>query len=187
MPCVSILSIACEIMKNMISVIGFALLAGWLMFGPDLSKDAFGWVFSGLGLLALLSGISMTQKGKASLNWPKTKGLIRISRVMKSRSGGRSGGMSYNFEVEYEFVVDRKIYTGSNYSYRMNYNAANPSGARDLVDRYPIDSEVEVFYDPKKPTRNVLLPGISIWSYSPCFIGVVFICIGFAITTGTMS
>lgn len=168
---------------KLITPIAIASFIGIVYFSKRIGDNTWAYVLIGIGVACFYGGFVYTSNGKKSLKWPKVNGIIKVSEVKESRSGS-SNGNSYEFAVEYDYVVEEKPYTNSLYSYKVTYNAANSRGARELVKKYPLDSLVDVYYDPKEPKRSVLLPGINGWSYLPYLAGIVFALFGIGILTG---
>lgn len=162
------------------SIAGVIILLALIYITPKIGP------FGGLNYLFLFSllgfygGYQMVNTGKASLKWPVSRGIISKSSVRKRNSSGGSG-MSYSFEVEYEFQVDGSSFVGSTYSYKITTNSANSKGATALVEQYPLNSEIDVYYNPVNPKESVLLPGLNAWSYMPFFAGLMFLFFGIAL------
>lgn len=94
----------------------------------------------------------MRRKVAAVSQWPSTAGTVLGSRLERRRSSGRSGSTIYPL-VQYSYRVMGRDYQG-------NVIAPGPelggSGAPRVVERYPISSQVTVFYDPENPADAVL-------------------------------
>jgi len=169
-------------MKILPKLLGAITLAGivyvFLFRVDDMDQTTLSYVVFAFGLLCAWTGWYTTSKGKASMKWPATGGLIRKSGVKVSRgasSGDSPSRRNYTFEVEYEYEVDGKVFTNNVYSYKINYNAAQRDGPNDLVARYPEGAVVDIYYDPRKPKHSVILPGLNTWSYIPYLAAVVLL------------
>lgn len=135
-------------------------------------------VFILVGGISLYSGIRTLYPSVASLRWPTTEGRIVSSSVVEryvssKRPGGagprgtprRTGGISYQPEVVYEFSVDGKSYSNSRVDFMTWRSGRGRSYAHEIVDRYPEDSSVKVHYAPTNPTDSVLEPGPTAGNY----------------------
>ena len=116
----------------------------------------FGLLFFGVLFPSLsLAGAFLLQKawrlGSASENWPSTKGRITESRFEPDDE-------SYNLIVKYEYTVDGVKIQGDTFSYRGF--STDLSSVEQIVARYPIDSNVSVYFDPTSVETCVLEPGI---------------------------
>ncbi len=82
-------------------------------------------------------------------------GTITHSRVATSK--GAKNSTNYHFMVQYAYEVDGRPYMGQ----RVRYVQENDSlkTATALSQRFPINSQVQVFYRPGAPADALLLPG----------------------------
>jgi hypothetical protein len=172
-----------SIQKKLITPLAVAAFICIVSFAGRIEGNSWGYILIGMGVACFYGGFVYTRNGKRSLYWPKVNGIVKVSEVRKSLSSGRNGE-SYEFVVEYDYVVKERAYTNNLHAYKITYNFADSRGARELVKKYPLDALVNVFYDPKEPKRSVLLPGINRWSYLPFLAGVIFILFGIGILTG---
>lgn len=91
----------------------------------------------------------------------------------------------YAPHIEYVFEVDGVRHTGSQVWVSGGGSSSSPAGARNVVARYPVGKEAEVFYDPAAPGVCALEPGTTWTSYMPFGIGMLFLVIG-VILAGTV-
>lgn len=92
-----------------------------------------------------------------SPGWPTVKGEVVSSRVA-GMGGGRAGG-GYRAELEYQYRVDGKHYTGRRVSFGRARGDRSQAHAEVIVDRYPAGAAVTVHYRPDRPAVSVLEPG----------------------------
>jgi len=86
-------------------------------------------------------------------NWTSTTGKVITSRV--EVSGGEH--TSVYPRIVFEYHVYGKKYTGSQIKAGDIHWASYTSRASyDMVDKYPIGSEVTVYYDPENPQQAAL-------------------------------
>ncbi len=109
-----------------------------------------GLIIAGIGGVIAGSVLVDLRTAKRSAAWPQVKGKVLTSRVSR-----REG--SYSVRLEYEYAVDGVQYTSD----RIKFGATVTVGsgkeeANAITERYPVGSEVTVYYDPHKPSRSVL-------------------------------
>ena len=120
-----------------------------------------------LGLVALfplaiiLYGQYQLHYARQSEQWPLAPGRIVTSEV---RSSSSEGVTSYSADIEYVYTVQ-----GVEYRSDVVVIGGHSYGANATVKRYSLGSEVSVSYDPGKPGRAVLQPGV--FSYGAHKIG----------------
>lgn len=119
-------------------------------------------------------GWNILQDAKASASWPKAQSVITESRVRHSRDS--DGGNSYQPKISYEYSVKNLNYKNQTIKFGEN-SYSNHSDAEYYVSRYPIGQRVSVFYDPKRPDKSVLEPGVTSGSYIVIGIGALFVAI----------
>lgn len=103
------------------------------------------------GIIFFISHFNKKRNAEAA-TWPSVKGEIRYSDTEEVRG---DDDLSYSAAVQYNYVVDGKSYGGNRIMYG-NTTFSNRSDAQKLCDKYPVGTTVDVFYDPKKPSRCVL-------------------------------
>ena len=116
-------------------------------------------VFVVVGGGIFLFGVRSLLRAKESVNWPSTFGEIVQSSVESSRSSGSNSSTTYKAEVLYEYMVKAVTYNGNRVAFG-DYGSSNPSHARKIVNRYPKDTKVLVYYMPENPEEAVLEAGI---------------------------
>lgn len=97
----------------------------------------------------------MVVKQVRAWGFETTRGVMLHSKVVR-RSGG--DGVSFHAELEYSYEVAGAEYRGSDYRYTMTVNSRRH--AKSIVDAHPVDSTIDVFYDPSDPADAVLSPGL---------------------------
>lgn len=128
-----------------------------------------------IGALTLYFGGRSLWRAKESMTWPMVDGRIQNSEV-RYRSGSKGGG-TYHAEVLYTFAVDGKTHSGNMVAFG-DYGTSNPSHARDIVERYPKDKAVNVWYLPADPDVCVLEPGRKGQAWAWPAIGLLFLVMG---------
>lgn len=121
----------------------------------------FSLVFIGIGVAILGYARSMSAKAKESLSWPSTDGEISHSAVLYQTSTNPSTGntSTYKPDIAYRYKVHDRSYSSSRIA--LMDLASSPRYAQNIVDRYPDNSSVQVYYNPANPAEAVLEPGES--------------------------
>lgn len=117
----------------------------------------------------------MVKESEASENWPTTSGIITHSELSQSMSDGKK---MYAANVNYNFTVDEKAYTGDRISLTSNGTSTGSVGkVKETLQTYPVDANVTVYYDPEFPNNAVLEPGADFFiyfvKYGPLVLGLI--------------
>ncbi|MCE7737417.1 MAG: DUF3592 domain-containing protein [Candidatus Heimdallarchaeota archaeon] len=101
-------------------------------------------------------------EGIRSARWPSIQGVITVSHL--DRSGG-----SVNHNFLYHYVIVGTLYSSS----RKNIGGWGLSGVndRDKIKQFPPRSLIDVYYDPDKPQKAVVKPGLQISN----FLSIIFL------------
>lgn len=136
----------------------FELLQRWF---PDAAHGFGTLFFAAGGLLILASSWSYQRQAKATVQWPVVIGRIASSevesfreRVGSARSGTRT--TLYKAVIEYVYVVDGLEYHASRIAIGPYVATGSQARAAAQVAKYPVESAVEVHYDPQNPANAVL-------------------------------
>ena len=135
-------------------------------------------VFFIIGISVLGYGLSMLINGYATSTWPTTEATIIQCKIEHKRVKSNSNrGMTNVFmpKIEYNYSVDGKGYTGNRIRV-VDYSVSHGQ-SQVILDSYPVDSTVQVYYSPTEPEKSVLVPGIPHSSYLVCSIGLFFMII----------
>jgi hypothetical protein len=164
-----------------------------LVFGPGLVKGQpvprgvsrivvlmLPWPFLILGLLSLTIGCRQMLAAARSSDWPSAEGQVLSSRVKVSHGSGAHGGTSYSADIGYSYEVGQARHLASRVAYG-DYGASLQGHALSIVERYPVDSHVRVFYDPEEPSESVLEPGVKLQTFLFPVLGLLFTAAGGAI------
>jgi hypothetical protein len=110
------------------------------------------------GALLTYRGFLHRSQGGISQEWPVTSGEILESAVREATTTGPGGVSETNNIpfVRYRYRVGKDEYTGSTISSGLSNTAGGPEQARTIVERYPIGSSVNVFYNPRNPQESIL-------------------------------
>lgn len=131
-------------------------------------------IFLLVGLGLTYWGWNILQNARASALWPTADGVVTRSEV--TRSTDPDNGDSYSPEVTYTYTVNNVSQTDKTIKFGENSYSSRRK-ADEVVGNYPVGKNVTVYYDPEKPERSVLEPGVSGGSYIVIGIGIFFILI----------
>ena len=131
-------------------------------------------------------------QGTTSTRWPFVTGELESNDLKEVIYKGRdaSGGPDeasawvVNFKYSYK-VADRK-YDGSRVTYSDGINKTMRA-LRKLQDKYQGKSQIQVYYNPQDPNQSVLVPGLSIFNFTPLITSALFILAGVFIQTHDFS
>lgn len=128
-------------------------------------------VFLAVGIGLSLWGWSVLQNARVSESWPTASGEVLSSTVRVDRD---EDGTSYFADVTYRYVVDDLEYASDSVSFGQ-FGSSDRDHAEGIVARYPVGSQVTVFYDPEDVETAVLEPGVTWSSYMLLGMGILFI------------
>ena len=110
----------------------------------------------GLGFFAMFASAFI--ESLRSRNWSRVRGTITSAWVGESRSS--ESGASFAPEVRYTYEYEGRKFTGNQLA-AVNVGARHRGYAKQVLERYPIGAEVDVYVNPLKPSRAVLQIGVS--------------------------
>jgi hypothetical protein len=149
----------------------------------EMGKGCLSSIFS-MGLFLLIGlglsfwGWTILQNARASASWPIAEGRVTNSEV--NHTTDAEGGDSYSPEITYTYAVNDTNHNNSTIKFGENSYSSRKK-AEEILSNYPVGKNVTVYYDPEKPDRSVLEPGVSAGSFIVLGIGVFFILITLAI------
>jgi len=129
----------------------------------------------GAGVPVTVYGVMLILDAWASEGWPTTSGRVIESRVTETRS--RNSGTDYRAEITFEYEVDGAAHRSDRWTFN-NPKFNSSSEARAVASRYPVDAEVEVYFDPDDPSTAVLQPGAGFFTYIYFIFGLSLIGLG---------
>jgi hypothetical protein len=115
------------------------------------------------------------QYANTSKSWPTVPGTITRSEVKVWK---RDGNTHYEPDIAYSYTVEGKKYTSSRITVGDGSLDNNVSKAKRLQAEYPVDKEVNVYYDPDLPESAVLQPGTKSGDLMLAGISALFFFIG---------
>ena len=118
-------------------------------------KAIFGIALMVLALPTAIICWIVAAQMSASKSWPSVQGRIVSSHVERTQIATK---VKYKAQVRYQFSVNGRPYMGSRIRYA-DTTGSSESAQQKIVDKYPSNAQVEVFYDPQDPDISVLEPG----------------------------
>jgi hypothetical protein len=129
----------------------------------------------------------MMEKYKEVLDWPSVQGTISRSEFdcweeEKEVDGSYVTETKCSASVEYEYSIDGKSFVNSNIRPNSGIKTTyDRNTAQQIVDKYPVGSNVEVFYNPEDKSNAVLEKKMNIGNWLlyllPFILGVVILII----------
>jgi hypothetical protein len=120
----------------------------------------FSLVFIAIGGVLIYFAMKIAAKARQSLSWPSTDGEISHSAVLyqtNSTAASDDSTSTYKADISYRYKVDGANFSSARISL-LDF-ASTTGHAQSLVERYPDDSTVEVYYNPSNFSEAVLEPG----------------------------
>jgi hypothetical protein len=136
--------------------------------------------FLGLGLWCLALGTAKALEGFKSCDWPVAKGRIVVSRVEQMQTAQKIRVARLCLNLDYLYEVDGTGYEG----HRVNVGWScfgSETRIKELLARYPSGSEVEIRYDPARPERSLLEPGLDWVVFFLWGVGTITISVAWAL------
>lgn len=132
--------------------------------------------FLAVGIAITFFGIKQIRDARDSMSWPSIPGVVEFSSVEQRRNDNST---TYEAEVMYNYKVNGVVYSSNRLSFGQ-VSSSDPTSARKIVNRYPVDSEVTVYYQENAPEKSVLMPGLHTETYFVPVFGLVFALAGLA-------
>jgi hypothetical protein len=135
-------------------------------------------VFGGVGVYALYQADRARRLADESHGWASTLGTVVASRLGQSTNYGQDGPtVSYYPVIKYEYTIGGQSFAGEKITFGPTETAARSAKAGQVLDAYPVDKQVTVYYDPNNPSDAVLERraggGATGW-----IVGIVFLVAG---------
>jgi hypothetical protein len=118
-----------------------------------------------LGVLGVISAISLYNTGKSSVNWTKVQGILNDCGVVtlktKERYTRTTVSETHHVEIRYQYTVDGKTYGGYQFKVGLSRIPVNTrkEGER-IASKFKSSKDFVVYYDPQKPEQSALAVGV---------------------------
>lgn len=133
-----------------------------------------------IGVPFILFWYFLRRRAARSQNWPSASGRVVESKLVSFKDS--DGNSSMEAQLRYTYEVAGAVLTGS--------TVAIAGGGRPskIVEKYPVGTAVQVFYDPNKPSMAVLeRGGAGLNSLLVVGIAVIVLTVGFGIARASMT
>ncbi|MBI2499233.1 DUF3592 domain-containing protein [Candidatus Woesearchaeota archaeon] len=134
-------------------------------------------IFIIIGLIFFISAIINILRGYSSKNWPSVQGKIIHSDIQIQRDIRH--GPNYSPTILFEYFINGTKY----FSNRISFGGTSTGliGIQRILIKYPVGSDVLVYYNPQKPQISILEPGITFSIIIFLLVGIIFTIVGFFI------
>jgi hypothetical protein len=117
------------------------------------------WIYlilSLVGLFVIVSALRSKRQADTSQDWLGVQGKIIESRIEKRESTDYDGSSTthYTAIVRYTYSVMGEEFTGDRVAFGIK--AIDKNSANEIINRYPVDNTVMIYYDPNNPGQAVL-------------------------------
>lgn len=128
------------------------------------------------GIFATIYGVRNRRKGSASQSWPSARGVITNAWIQESTDTDEEGytSTSYTPKWEYQYKIGQETYTSGRISFGGVTGYGRQKRAQEELDRFPVNSQVQVYYDPEKHSDAVLVRGTK-GTMGGIIVGIIFI------------
>jgi hypothetical protein len=122
-------------------------------------------------------------QGVTSSQWPFVMGELESTELKEVIYEGRDSDSTADLastwvvNFEYSYSVSDKKYDGSRITYSDGINKTSRA-LRSLQKKYQRKSVIQVYYNPKNPDESILVPGLSIFNFTPLITSGLFILSG---------
>lgn len=127
------------------------------------------------GAIFIFFALPPLQYSATSKSWPSVPGTITRSEVKVWKSDGNT---HYSPDIAYSYTVEGKKYSSGKITVGDGALDNNVSKAKRLKAEYPVDKEVDVYYDPDLPESAVLQPGTKSGDLMLAGISALFFFVG---------
>ena len=125
-----------------------------------------------LGGIAMAAwGWRVLQQSKKVKTWPKTRAKITCSELPGSQFEAFSPKIEFCYHIDNQEYQQQQDFQGASLSREF---------CQQYVTKYPVGKEVEVFYNPAKPTQASLEPGVEKGDWMIFACGILAALLGLA-------
>ncbi|MDB4584534.1 DUF3592 domain-containing protein [Draconibacterium sp.] len=123
-------------------------------------------------------------QGSTSTRWPFVIGELESTDLKEviykgsDAGGGPDEASAWVVNFNYSYTVADRKYHGSRVTYSDGINKTTRA-LRKLQDKYQGKSQMQVFYNPQNPRQSALVPGLSLFNFTPLITSALFILAGF--------
>ena len=154
-------------------------MANYKKAGP-LSRLLMGicFILTG-GSLVFIDGLPNIYKAHQSSSWSSTNGYVTESKIYKKRSSSsKKNKFKYTISLAYTYEANGKQFNAHQIFFGETKSTSSKARSHAVIEKYPTDSDITVYYDPQEPSQAVLEPGIQSVTYLPLGLGLIFLLVG---------
>ncbi|WP_455218809.1 DUF3592 domain-containing protein [Kaarinaea lacus] len=124
------------------------------------------------GILVSLWGLRVIVVARKTLQWPFVAGIIEESKVSSKSTEGYDllPYIKYSYSVEQQTFRQLMKFSGD--------VTPTQEFAKSYIDKYPVGTSVQVYYNPADPERSTLEPGPGKGDWLILAIGTGMVVIG---------
>lgn len=143
------------------------------------------FIFFVVGVFILVAGIRNRKKAEESAAWPSVQGKIIRSWIKTQESEDDDGFKTITHfpNWEYEYAASGTAYTSGTIGFGGTRGYHREAEAEDALNQYPLNSTVQVFYNPSNPEEAVLVTGTQ-GTMGMIILGGILTFIMFAVIVG---
>lgn len=108
----------------------------------------------------------------ASRRWPRTRAVIVRTDLVEIPM---EDGVSFQVVVEYIYEVGDAEYRNTNLAFVADQQFAEREPAQRFANRFPVQAEFQVAYNPREPAQSVLQPGFESPGFPILILGLGFL------------
>jgi hypothetical protein len=137
-----------------------------------------GLIITVIGFVILLISTFSIVNALSAKDWTMTMGKIIHSEVYISKSAGDSN-TTYRPNIVFEYSVFGEKFICDRLYYGVKImSSGNLVNSKKLVEKYPVNKEVAVYYNPDKPKQSVIEPGLHFGLGSLFVVSIILVIIG---------
>ena len=154
--------------------------------GMSIGVGMFAAIFMLIGTPMLLSGGLNYYRASASVDWPKAKGQIvygnldSSTRETEDEDGNKETSTTHGPAIAYRYEVNGRKYF-SNVRRFGQLAGADEDWAAEILERYPLGKDIDVSYNPSRPSVAAIETGVTSELYWLPGAGAAFFLFGLAV------
>ncbi len=124
-----------------------------------------GWPFATVYLSLVIGAIYFTfvtvPNALNSNHWPQVQGQVINGELIQRKRTTKNGNVIsvFSAKIYFQYSVGNNEYSAYHVKWADHNSGDNIQKA--MMEQYPANTKVTVFYNPKKPSAAVLQPGLS--------------------------
>lgn len=137
------------------------------------------------GVIISVYGIQRILQAKQCKNWTVVKGVIMDSNIedISDLSNNKTTETSLP-DIKYEYAFKGITYFNhiiayhgdSTFGLSDSYYAGTEDDILKIISKYPVNSKVDVYLNPKDPHQAILDTGLKLPVFMPFLLGVLLLC-----------